>query len=102
MAVELIHNAKNIQQDLIRLDWAIKREVVYKAQLSEQETANQRLTGQLQNCQQTNGQLTTQLTTSKQALQEQTLKTKTAKLEIWAMRVAVALYVAGKLKGVLP
>ncbi|GAB4050389.1 hypothetical protein GCM10028810_44800 [Spirosoma litoris] len=102
MAVEFIHNAKQIQQDLIKGDWAIKREVVYKAQISEQEATNQRQAGELASLTKTNGNLTTDLATAKQQLGEQTLKTKSAKLEVWAMRLAVGLYLVGKLNRILP
>ncbi|WP_169521707.1 hypothetical protein [Spirosoma spitsbergense] len=102
VAVDYIHNAKNIHQDLIKLDWAIKREVVYKAQISEQEAINQRQAGELQAYKLTTTKLSGELTTTKQLLGEQTLKTKQARLEVWAMRMAVALYIAGKIKGLLP
>lgn len=102
MAVEFIHNAKQIQQDLIKGDWAIKRVVVYKAQISEQEATNQRQAGELASLTKTNGNLSADLTDAKQKLGEQTLKAKSARLEVWAMRAAILLYLTGKLKGVLP
>lgn len=100
--MDFIAHAKAIELDLIRGDWAIKREVVYKAQLSEHEARSQRQAKDLQKCQASNTKLTTELATTRQALGEQTFKTRQAKLEVWAMRLAVALYVAGKIKGVLP
>ncbi|MVM29910.1 hypothetical protein GO755_07690 [Spirosoma sp. HMF4905] len=100
--MEFIHNAKQIQQDLIKLDWAIKREVVYKAQLSEQEATNQRQAAELASLTKTNGSLSADLADTKQKLGEQAIKTKSARVEVWAMRLAVGLYLAGKLNGILP
>ena len=102
VAVDFIHSAKQIQQDLIKLDWAIKREVVYKAQISEQEATNQRQARELVSTRKVNGQLSADLASAKQQLGEQTLKTNAARLEVWAMRLAVVLYIAGKIKGILP
>ncbi|GAB3990428.1 hypothetical protein GCM10028807_17570 [Spirosoma daeguense] len=102
VAVEFIGHAKSIEMDLIRLDFAIKREVVYKDQISQQEATNQRQAKDLANCQASNGKLTAELTNTRQAVADQVIKTRQAKLEVWAMRLAVALYVAGKLKGILP
>ncbi|MBN8820775.1 MULTISPECIES: hypothetical protein [unclassified Spirosoma] len=100
--MDFISHAQKIELDLIRGDWAIKREVIYKAKLSEYESKSQRQAQDLEKCQQANGKLSTELTGTKQQLGEQTLKTRQAKLEVWAMRLAVTLYVAGKIKGIVP
>ena len=102
MATDFIKNAKAIHQDLIKGDWAIKREVVYKGQIQQQETTIAQQAAENKTLKTVNGQLSGELTGTRQALGEQVLKTKAARLEIWAMRVAVALYVAAKIKGVLP
>ncbi|QMW04059.1 hypothetical protein [Spirosoma foliorum] len=100
--MDFIRNARQVELDLIKGDWAIKREVVYVAQLSKQETTIKQLTGDVASLTKANGNLSADLTNTKQKLGEQTLKTNLARLEIWAMRVAVGLYIAGKIKGILP
>jgi anthranilate phosphoribosyltransferase len=102
VATDYIGNAKKIEMDLIRGDFAIKREVVYKATISKQEAETKQLKHDLGEANIKASKLSGELTTTKQALGEQILKTKAARLEIWAMRVAVVLYVAGKIKGLLP
>lgn len=102
VATDFIKNAKSIHQDLIKGDWAIQREVVYKSQIQQQETTIAQQGAENKTLKTVNGQLSGELASTRQALGEQVLKTKAARLEIWAMRVAVALYVAAKVKGVLP
>lgn len=102
MAVDYIGNAKAIHQDLTKGDWAIKREVVYKSQIQQQETTIAQQAAEIRTQKTVNGQLSGELTGTRQALGDQVLKTKAARLEIWAMRVAIGLYVAAKIKGVLP
>ncbi len=102
MATDFIGNVKQIHRDLIKGDGAIKREVVYLAQISDQERENKRLAGALVTCQETNKQLTGKLATSQLQMEKEQLNTRRVKLEIWAMRTVIGLYVVGKLKGVLP
>ncbi|MVM37233.1 hypothetical protein GO730_05660 [Spirosoma sp. HMF3257] len=100
--MDFIRNARQVELDLIKGDWAIKREVVYVAQLSKQETTIKQLTGDVASLTKTNEKLSADLTDTKQKFGQQALKTKQARLEIWAMRVAVVLYIAGKVKNIIP
>lgn len=101
-ATDFVNNAKNIQRDLVKLDFAKVREVGYRTQITLLENANQRIANSLASCQAANGQLTTGLATSQQQTREQALETKKARVEIWAMRAAIAIYLAAKIMEVLP
>ncbi|WP_460957866.1 hypothetical protein [Spirosoma litoris] len=100
--MDFIQNAKKIEADLVKGDWAIKREVVYVSQIQQQQTTLQQQAGELAAYKVQNGKLAGELATSKQQTGEQALKTNQARLEVWAMRVAVVLYIASKIKGILP
>jgi hypothetical protein len=102
VATDYIGNAKQIHRDLIRGDGAIKREVVYLAQISDHEKENKRLAGELATCQKTSQQLTLGLASSQLQVEKEQLKTNQAKLQIWLLRGAIVLYLAGKVKGLLP
>ena len=102
VATDFIGNVKQIHRDLLRGDGAIKREVVYLAQISDQERENKRLAGALVTCQTTNKELTGKLATSQLQVEKEQLKTGQAKLQIWTLRALILLYAAGKIKGLLP
>jgi hypothetical protein len=102
VAKDFIGNVKQIHRDLIRGDGAIKREVKYLEQISDQERENKRLAGVLTTCQETNKQLTGQLATSQLQVEKEQLKTGQAKLQIWALRAAIVIYAAGRIKGLFP
>lgn len=102
VATDYIGNVKQIHRDLLRGDGAIKREVVYLAQISDQDKENKRLARELTTCQQSNQQLTTGLASSQLQVEKEQLKTSQAKLQVWSLRAAILLYVAGKVKGLLP
>lgn len=102
VASDFIGNVKQIHRDLIKGDGAIKREVKYLEQISDQERENKRLAGALATCQTTNKDLTGKLATSQLQVEKEQLKTSQAKLQIWTLRALILLYAAGKIKGLLP
>jgi len=98
---EFLRNAKNINADLAKGDFARERETVYEATIASQNKAYEGLAGELGDCKKTAGSLAGTLFETKDKLGRETNKKGAARLENWLWRGAIILGIYAKIKGVL-
>ncbi|MCX6216578.1 hypothetical protein [Spirosoma sp.] len=96
---EFVANAKRINADLIKGDFAKEREEGYKATIAEKDKTIGGVTLELKDCQKEGKETAGSLVTAKKKLGEETNKKRAAKLENWGWRLLLAITVYAKIKG---
>ncbi|GAB3790230.1 hypothetical protein GCM10028818_60060 [Spirosoma horti] len=96
---EFVRNAKKINADLLKGDFAKEREEGYKASITEKDKTIGGVTLELQDCQKVGKATAGNLATVEKKLGEETNKKRVAKLENWGWRLLFVLTVYAKLKG---
>lgn len=97
---EFVRNAKKINTDLIKADFAHEREEGYKATITAKDQTIGGVTLELQDCQKEGKETAGNLVKAEKRLGEETNKKRAAKLENWGWRLLLAITVYAKVKGV--